>query len=205
MHYVSFSPIDTQHIVSRSSTRILWWNINGYQVPPKYSGSHIAFSLDHTQFAVCNGKVVTVYQVSDSRIIGAKSCVAEEEPEHCCFSPDGKLIAAATYGTAYVWNITSPNPHLIETFPCHTQKITSLVFSSPSSLISASDDELVRFWKIGILSTDLAMADSGSTPFISPSIMSVSLQARAGIAISSDKDGVVKSWDISTGHCKTSF
>jgi len=36
-------------------------------------------------------------------------------------------------------------------------------------------------------------------------IQSVSLQARAGIATSSDTDGVMKIWDISTGLCKESF
>jgi hypothetical protein len=35
--------------------------------------------------------------------------------------------------------------------------------------------------------------------------MSVSLQTRKGIAISSDSAGVVKTWDISTGLCKASF
>jgi hypothetical protein len=35
--------------------------------------------------------------------------------------------------------------------------------------------------------------------------VSVSLQANAGIAISSDINGVVKTWDISTGLCKATF
>jgi WD40 repeat protein len=38
-----------------------------------------------------------------------------------------------------------------------------------------------------------------------PTIQSVSLQAEDCIGISSDSDGVVRTWDISTGHCKASF
>ena len=53
--------------------------------------------------------------------------------------------------------------------------------------------------------TDLVACYPEPTPLASSEIMSVGLQARAGIAISSDKEGVVKSWDISTGHCKESF
>jgi len=52
---------------------------------------------------------------------------------------------------------------------------------------------------------DPVTTDPGSTPITLPSIKSVSLQAKAGIAISSDMDGVVKTWDISTGLCKAFF
>ena len=203
--HVSFSPTDTQHIIPISDDRIWWWDVNGHQISSILSGSHITFSPDYAQFAVCNGKVVTVHQNSDSREIVAEFHVAEKETRHCCFSPDGRLIAAAASTIAYVWDITSPDPHPVEIFLGHTDEITSLVFSSPSSLISASLDQSVKFWKIGVLSTDPVATDPGSTSLTSPSIWSVSLQPRAGIAISSDADGVVKTWDLSTGHCKSSF
>ena len=201
--HVSFSPTDPQHIISISGKKIQQWDANGHQIPPTYSGSHIAFSPDHTQFALCDGNFITV-QNSDSRAILAEFTVSAET-KHCCFSPDGQLIAAAAAATAYVWDITSPDPHPVETFVGHTSKITSLAFSSPSSLISASYDRSVKFWQIGVLLTGPIATDSEPTSLISPAIMSVSLQAKAGIAISSDNDGVVKTWDLSTGLCKASF
>ena len=203
VEHVSFSPTDPQHIISISGNEICQWDANGHQIPPTYTGSHIAFSPDNTQFALCNGNVITV-QNSDSRAILAEFTVSNEI-KHCCFSPDGQLIAAAARRTAYVWDITSPDPHLVETFVSHTRKITSLVFSSPSSFISASEDESIKFWQIGVLLTGPVATDSGPTPLIPPKIQSVSLQAKAGIAISSDNDGVVKTWDLSTGLCKASF
>ena len=199
---VIFSPIDPQHIISISNEKIWEWDVNGHQIPPTYDGSHIAFSPDHTHFVLCNEKGITV-QNSNSREIVVEFHIANTG--HCCFSPDGRLIAVAADKTAYVWDITSPDSYPIETLIGHTDTITSLAFSSPSSLISASYDQSVKFWKIGTLSIDPVTVDQKSTPFTSPQILSVSLQARAGIAISSDKNGVVKTWDISTGLFKESF
>ena len=204
VYYVSFSPMNAQHIVSISSDKVWQWDVKGHQILPTYDGTHIAFSPDHTQVILCNGNVVTV-QKSDSRTIVAEFHVASDRTEYCCFSPDGKLVAAAAGDIAYVWDITTPDPHLVETFAGHTDVIVSLVFSSPSSLISISFDETVKFWQINDLLTDPAATDLGSTPPTPPPIMSVSLQAGAGTAISSDEDGVVKTWDISTGLCKESF
>jgi len=202
--HVMFSPINPQHIISVSDKKIWKWDFNGHQVPPTYDGAHVAFPPDHTQFALCNEKVVTV-QNSNSREIVAEFHIANHSAKYCCFSPDGKLIAVAAGQTAYVWDITSPGPHPIETLVGHTNHIKSLVFSSPSSLISASNDESVKFWKISTLSTDPVTVDQQSTPLTLPPILSVSLQARAGIAVSSDETGVVKTWDILTGLCKASF
>ena len=201
VYHVSFSPINPQHIISISGDKVWQWNINDSQLSPICNGTHIAFSPDHTHFALCYGEVVTV-QNSDSRTIVAKFHVTNGQTDQCCFSPDGKLVAAAAYNIAYVWDITSPDPHLVETFVGHTDEITSLVFSSPTSLISGSDDYSIKFWQIGVSSPDPVTTGQQST---SPPIQSVSLQAEAGIAISCNEDGVVKAWDISTGLCKATY
>jgi len=60
VNFVSFSPTDSQHIISISCDEVWHWDINGHQIPPIYDGIHIAFSPDHTQFALCNKRVVTV-------------------------------------------------------------------------------------------------------------------------------------------------
>ena len=203
VQHVGFSPMDLQHLISISGGKVWWLDVNGHQIPPTYDGSEISFSPDCTQFALCNGKVVTVLNCESKAIVA--EFYMDYDAHYCCFSPDGRLVAAAADNTAYVWNITSPDPHLVETFVGHASSIRSLIFSSPSSLISASGDGSVKFWKISISSVDQVAADLGSTPIKSPSIVIVSLQARAGIAISSDRDGVVKTWDLSTGLCKATF
>ena len=142
---------------------------------------------------------------SHSGALVAKYCVANGRTRFCCFSPNGRLVAFAVNNTAYIWDITSPGPHPIKTFVGHTGNITSLEFSSVSSLISSSYDKSVKFWQIDILPTDSAMTDPESTPLTLVPIKSITLQAKANVAISSNVDGVVRTWDVSTGCCKASF
>ena len=209
--YVGFSPTNPSHLISTSSDGFQQWDINGHQIKPMYKGSHAAFSMDGTHFALCEGKVTTVRN-SDSGVITAK-CPTKSDNSFggsdvnskcCCFSPDGKLVAIAAGATVYIWDITGSDPYLIETFIGHTGDITYLAFSS-SFLISLSYDESIKFWQIGASSTNLVVSGPKHIPPVPASVMSVSLQAEDGIAISSDSDGVVKIWDISTGLCKALF
>ena len=139
--HIRFSPINSQHLLSTCDYKVWQWDINGNEVGPAYNGFHIAFSSDGTQLAIYDWTTVTV-QNSNSGVIMARFQVADDDKdndyEHCCFSPDGRLVAVVVNGIAYIWDITSSEPHLIETFAGHTKHITSLIFSSPSSLISAS-------------------------------------------------------------------
>ena len=219
VRHVSFSPKDPQHLLSISDVKVWQWDINGHQAGPTYDGhqvgpkydgshialssdgSHIALSSDGTQFVTCNNRAVVVQNSSSGEIVAAFHVAGNAQ--HCCFSPNGKYIAVATESTACIWEIASSEPHLIETFIGHTDRITSLAFSSPSSLISASCDKSVKFWQIGApgsVSTDPKFMFLTST-----TIKSITLQGKDGIIITSDPDGVVRTWDILTGLCKASF
>ena len=204
VYHVRFIPTDPQHLLSISNNKVCKWDANGHQTSQVCDGSHLNFSLDGTQFALCNGAVVTV-QNSDSRAIVTKFHTTNSDTSHCCFSPDGKLVAVAAGFTVYVWKITGPDPCLVGTFIDHTYTITSLVFSSPTCLISASRDKSIKFWQIGASPTAPAGTDPKSTSLNSAPIKSFTLQAKDGITISSDSDGVVRTWDISTGTCKSIF
>jgi len=204
VYHVCFSPTNPQYLLSESDHKIWQWDINGHQTQPAYDGFHISFSPNGTQFVLCNGTVVTIHN-SDSRAIVAKFHMDNDYVQYCCFSPDGMHVAVTADSTAYIWDITSSDPHLVETFIGHTSYITSLAFLSPSSLISESNDKSIKFWQIGTLSTDPVKTDPKSTPLTSVPIQSITLQAKDGIALSSDSDGVIRIWDISTGICKTSF
>ena len=118
-------------------------------------------------------------------------------------------MAGSSDRTIYVWDITNSDRHPIETFTGHTGNITSLTFSSPlassSSLISSSDDQSIKFWQIGTSLTNQVTTDSESVPPYLTPITLINLQTIDGIAISSDMGGVVRTWDILTGHCKASF
>ena len=201
---VCFSPTDPHHIIFISDSKLWEWDINHQQISLSCNATSLAFSPDCTQLVLCHGEVIVVQNFNSGEPI-AQSNTAEKKTSHSCFSPDGKLIAAAAGKTAYVWSITGPYCCLIETFVGHANDITALTFSSPSSLISVSDDSSLKFWKIEASSKNQTATNSEPPPPTLFPIWSVSLQARAGIAISSDLSGVVKTWDLLTGHCKVSI
>ena len=199
---VNFSPKDPQYFISVSGGSIQQWGINGQQIGPTYDGSHVAFSLDGTQLVSCQGTAITIQNTGSDTIV-TKFLGVTGECQYCCFSPDGKSVAIAAYCNIYIWDITSLSPCLINTFVGHTKTVFSIAFSS--SLISASYDQSVKFWKVGSSSADPATTNPTSIPSTPAPITSITLQARDGIAISTDSNGVVKTWDILTGFCEASF
>jgi len=202
---ISFFPTSSQLSISASYNNVTkQWDIGGYRVGPIHKGNCVAFSSDGTLFVYWGqqGTVATV-QNSDSGAIVAKLQVPSSWFICCCFSPTTKFVAGGAGHNIYIWDITSSDPHLVKNLIGHTGDITSIAFSS--SLISTSEDQSIKFWQIGTLTTDPGAADSESTTLIPASIMFITLQVNDGIAISVDSAGVVRVWDILTGLCKTSF
>ena len=204
VHHVSFLPMQSQYFISISHRKVQQWDTNGQGIGSEYTGSHVSFSLDGTLLVLCINSAVIVQDTKSGTEI-AKFRVATGVVKHCCFSPDGRFIAASVGSTAHTWDITSPGPHLIDTFTEHSNTIDALVFSSPSSLISVSSDKLVKFWQIGASSAISVETDSNSATYHLAQAISITLQAKQGIVISSGPDGVVRIWDILTGNCKKTF
>jgi WD40 repeat protein len=209
VYCIIFSPVDPQHLISICSGVVQEWDINGQCVVQEWdiNSSHAKFSSNGTHFISCWEGVAAVQNTNSRAVVVA--CVAPNNKPylphltHCCFSPNNRLVAAAAGNTVHIWDITGSDSLPIKTLIGHIDTITSLIFTSPSTLISASADNSVKFWKIGI-STSLTAGDSESTPPTSASIQSINLQVENGIVISSDGNGVVRMWDISTGLCKGS-
>ena len=199
---VIFSPINFQFLTSDGDT-IQQWDINGHEIGYPVPGRYIAFSPDGTQFASAYGATVTIRNTSPIMTIvefNLKGVV-----DHCCFSPDGSIIAVVVHNAIHLWDITGPDPCPIQTLLGHSSWITSLVFSSPYNLISTSLDHSIKFWQISASPADPVLPNSKSSPLTTTQIKCVSLQARDGLAFSIDSAGVVKTWDILTGCCKKSY
>jgi len=123
----------------------------------------------------------------------------------CCYPfPGGRLVAFAAGSAINIWDITNLNPHLVKPFVGHTKHISSLTVSSPSSLI-LSYDESIKLLQISDLLMAPVVTDQQPTPPALAPIKSITLQAKDGITTSSDSNGLVRVWDVLTGHCKTSF
>ena len=101
-HFVTFSPINPQLLVSTSGSGIQHWDLGGQQIGPTYPGHYIAFSSDGTHF-VSWGESVSRVQSSES---GAVVAELDKIYRSCCFSPNGKLLACATYNKIDIWDIT---------------------------------------------------------------------------------------------------
>ena len=200
---VTFSPTNSQFLSSSHSDTVQQWDINGHKIGSPVPGEGAVFSPDGTQFVSWEEEIVTIRNTASKITVIEFDLV--DEAGYCCFSPNGRFIAVAADRTIYLWDITGPVPCLIQTLIGHIGFITSLVFSSPYSLISASSDRSLKFWQIDALSADPVPPDSKSLSLTSAQISSVSLQARDGLAFSIDSAGVVKAWDILTGCCKESY
>ena len=201
---VTFSPLHSQYLISVADGEVQQWDIEGHQIGPSYDGSHVGLSSDGTKLALCQGADIMVKD-SECGDIVARLHIPKSIAKICCFSPDDRLIAVATEDrTTRIWNITGSNPHLVETLVGHTHPIISLVFSSASSLITLSWDGSIKFWQFGTPSTDPVMDHPKPIPPASAQIKSITLHVNDGVYITSDSDGVVSTWDISTGFHKKS-
>ena len=201
VYHVMFSPKDPQHLISVSDNKVWQWDANGCQIKHPFDGSCVAFSSDGAQFVSCFKETITVRNSSSGAIV--TEFQAAGESNWCSFSPESRLVAVAVAKTAYCWDITTSEPQPVETFIGHTHEINSLIFYSPTTLISASEDNSVKFWQIGAQLTNLAITDLESASHLSAPIKSVTLQSKECVAFTCDSD-VIKAWDISTGICKRS-
>jgi len=201
VYTANFSPTNSKLLISASSGGVVQqWNINGHKIGLAYEGWYAAFSPDGTHI-VSWIPGVTVRD-SNSGVIVTKLQTLSSDVQHCCFSPNGKFVVGASSTVIYIWDITSLNPHLIKCLVGHTRSITSIAFSS--TLFSSSNDRSIKFWQIDDSSTNKVLADTKSRPLSSTPIMTLSVHARDCAAISSDRAGLVRVWDISTGLCKAS-
>jgi len=202
---IIFSPKNSQLFLSASKNgSVRQWDTDGHQIGLPYPGSHVAFSSDGTLFVSCAQTVVTIRN-TDSGATVAEFYLVNSFSNYCCFSPDGGLIATSAGYTIYLWDITSPDPHLVKTLIGHTDGITSLVFPSSFTLISASGDKSVKFWDISTSSADPIRPIMEPKLITGVPIRSVSLQSKDGLAFSIDSAGVVRIWDTLTGLCKEPF
>ena len=205
---ITFSPTDHRRFLwtSRDGT-VHRWGTDGHQIGASYhdpdieSVKDLAYTSDGTRFVFCGEKVAVVWDSESGKQV-VKLGVPKEvlNLSRCCFSPDGKLVACVGKNDIYVWNISISGAPLVKRLAGHSDHITFLAFSS--SLISGSEDGSVKFWP-----TDSFLADSTTTEPAAPStsIVSAHLFHEDSVAVTSDSSGVVKTWDLITGMCKSSF
>ena len=204
---IRFSPTDPRRLLWSSRDRtVQQWGTDGRQIGASYRDldieevEDIAYSPDGTRFVFCGETVAVVWDSQFGKQVVKLRAPDSSYLSRCCFSPDGKFVACAGWCHIYVWDISIPGAPLVKRLVGHSDQITFLAFSS--SLISGSLDKSMKFWP-----TDSFLADSTTTgpAATSTSIMSAHLFHEDSVVVTSDSSGVVKTWDLTTGICKSSF
>ena len=206
---IQFSPVNPQHFISSSSGGIVGqWDIDGHQIATSYHEvdkvEDLAWTRDGTRFVSCAGKIATVRDSESGVVVVKLHAPPGSWYFHLgCFSPDGRLVACAAGATIWVWDITISGSRLIGHLVGHSDAIVFLAF--PSYIISGGLDQSMKFWKSSSFPMDSTTFDQMVAHAYSPVIRSINLFAEEGMLVTSDSDGVVKIWDVTTGKCTSSF
>ena len=205
---ISFSPTNPRRLISSSfDGTVRQWDVDGRQVGASYHEAarvdNVAYAPDGTRFVSC-GEVVARVRDSESGEVVVKLDAPKGRAilKFCCFSPDGRFVACATGNAIFVWDISNLEACLVGNLVGHTNSIHFITFST--SLISGSDLS-VKFWQNSGFLTDSVATDNIPAPVGSSPITSVNLFVEDGAIITSDSSGMVKTWDLATGRCKSSF
>ena len=206
---ISFSPANPRCLISSSLDRtVRRWDVSGRQIGIPYQEEgpvyHVAHTLDGTRFASCCSEVATIRDSESGGVLAKFKRPRQTGPLHCgCFSPDGRFVACAAFKTICIWDIASPEARLVGRLVGHSEPITFIFFSS--SLVSGSLDMSIKFWQGSDLMMDSATPEDTPTPPRPAPIMSVKVFIEDGVVVTGYASGVVKTWDLTTGGCKSSF
>ena len=206
---IEFSPINPRHFISSSEGgNVRQWDIDGDQVGRSYHEADkvedLAWTRDATRFVSCGGQVATVRDAESGAVVVKLDAPNKSSSFNlCCLSPDGRFVACATDTAIWVWDITISGARLVGHLVGHSNSILFLAF--PSSLISGGRDQSMKFWKSSGFSMDPTTPDQITARGPFPAIRSIKLFAEEEMVVTSDEDGVVKTWEAMTGRCKSSF
>ena len=221
---IALSPYGSQ-FVSKQGDDIVVQNIDSGVIVAKFHAactvSQFCFSPNGRLAALINSSNIHIWDITGSNphfielLVEKTNQISSLIPpcddqlfaaaSQLCFSPDGRLVALIDGSNIHIWDITSPNPHLIETLVEHSNHILSLIFSSPSSFISLCYDQSVKFWEIDITTADPTITDQEPTHHGRLLLTFISLQQKDGIAVSGDCHRVERTWDLTTGLCTLSL
>ena len=206
---IRFSPINSQHLISSSfDGTVKQWDMDGSVIEIFHHEEDkvwdVAYVPDGTCFVVCGWTVVVVVS-SESRAVMARFHAPMGIFYSCCFSPDGSCVACGAGNNIYIWNVTNSEVHPVGKLVGHSCGVCSIVFTSSSSLVSGSYDKSVRIWQCSSFLTDSTTPDSITASLTPAQVKSVNVSTKDGIIITSDSSGMVRTWDLTTCVCKSSF
>lgn len=158
------------------------------------------FSPDDTLVACAGRDKIHIWDITSSspHLIKTLTDIPDSNGVPSLVFSSSFLISSFSHNLIQFWDIGASPLSLVITNSKSVQH-APVLFSS--FLNSSFHHKLSKLWHAGTSSLGLVKAGSESTA----SIQSISLEADRGIAVSLDSTGVVRTWDISTGHPMASF
>jgi WD40 repeat protein len=189
---VKFSPDGKTLVTCGNDRRILFWEASDWNQPIRTRKSNeavinLAFSPDGSKVAsVGFDKKVKIFRTEDGSTLDELNCSCNDN-DAVAFSSDGQWLAAGGRdGKVTIWEAESLSQ--IAQFKAHKRRIRSLEFSPDSKLVSAGDDQIVRF------TNPANIADYRAMPRQSAKIYATAVTELHQIAIAGS-DNLIRLWD----------
>jgi WD40 repeat protein len=161
----SFNQKGTMLAVGRGDGRLSLWDLKNLKdpklikaLPVRAELSTLGFSPDGKTLAIGEGHNISLWNITDptdpQRLtsIYLKQWFTLYDAENFAFSPDGRMLAAATSldKTAMLWDVSDPaQPYKIATLTGHEATINYMAFTPDSgTLVTTDGNNVVRAWDI---------------------------------------------------------
>ena len=147
---VATSPNGKEFYTGGWDSKVLRWSISNMSVEG-FSASSSEMRTQHTDWINCV-TVSNIGEVASASHDGSVQTVRARMHNHgnwvlaCCYSPDSRLIASASYDTTLA--IANAGGKLLRNLKGHSERVNKCCFLTDNILLSASSDRFVMAWDV---------------------------------------------------------
>lgn len=166
-------------------------------VPVKAAISALSFAGDNSLLAIGRYQEVELLSAQSGQSVGKLTGHANQV-RALAFSPDGKLMAAASgnpgqFGEVKIWDVAERKE--VRTIRAHRDHLFAVAFSPDGKLIATcSYDRMIKLWDVASGNEFKTLKDHTDAVF------SIAFSPDGKLLASASADRTVKIWDVATGQ-----